>query len=190
MNFTHILLWLPRVLRNGGLHAARFGQVHIAKTIFTLLVGLFFSIVVLGSGVLIARLGYGINWPSLITAGNFITAFSGMVAGGWFIYSFTRIGTFAEEIVIGNSVGHQLVHEITRPLPSTPAQLPIVVTQEMANQIMRIAATVFAVLTAMSIVASVFPVYRNLTWLMVGVMIIMFGGFRYMSSALRGGQHV
>ena len=101
-NIVEILLRLPLTVWEALLYSVSWAQDHLERTVTALRRALFFNFVLLGCGVLIARIGYGVGFEFLISIGRFVCALSTLVAAGLLLNIYVRMWVLGQVAVIAN----------------------------------------------------------------------------------------
>ena len=170
MNFSNLLLWLPENVLNILLNVSAWGRDHIDRTVRNLRRVLFVNIVLLGAGLLLARAG-------ATNFGPFLVAFAGALSMFLWLYIWIRIAVLAEAGVLGNKLASAAIREASRPLPSTPIEIPEILDDALANKILRATMAGLAAIAGASAYASIIPVYRNLTLFLTCITVVFFVAF-------------
>ncbi len=162
---TQLLLLLPEGLRNLFLAVGIWTREHIHETVHVLYRVLVLNIGLLGLGLLLARLGFALDWFWLIGAGRFMTSLAGMLATGYWLYLYVRLWVLAQAATIADTALIEAVKQATRPLPGTESTvvLPEIFTQARANNALRAVMSGMAAVAAGSAYASLVPVFTNLS---------------------------
>jgi len=121
-------------------------------------------------GLLIESISFSFGWTGwLMSFGHFLVALAGTLSAGLWLYTWVRIWVLVEASVKANETAKAVVHEVTRPLPSSPIELPLLLDQVLANRILQGVMSGLAAVAFGSMYAGFFPVYTSLAGLFVSI---------------------
>jgi hypothetical protein len=169
MNFSDLIHnWLAHA-HDSFLSVGNWGRGHIATTTMVLRRALFFNVVALFLGLIFESIGFRMSWERFGSLGHFLVALAGTLSASLWLYTWVRIWVLIETTVKTNEAVKALVREVSRPLPSSPIELPILLDQVLANRILQGVMSGLAAVSFGSMYAGFIPVYTNLAGFLVTV---------------------
>jgi hypothetical protein len=168
MHLPGWLKLLPKHLRNATLELVRWNKNQLAQIANALLVFVVLTVLLTAIGIFWAKMAYNPNTPfdfqnGGVAFGELLIGLAGAISGFLWLYIMVRVGIVTGVATAISGAVPPIVKQVSRPLPSTPIELPTVITTKQSEKFLRFVMAVFAALSGASAYAVVFPVYTNVT---------------------------